>query len=257
MRIRFVEGDYLKIFPLPMLSPGNPLTELPPSMVLIMESAAMQRFGTTDVVGRSLIIAQRLEVTIGGVVQTMTRPSHVDSVLGGTDLIVPMRVMDELSLWTAGGEPPDNWHDQSYRIYVRFSSAHPLEIARYNERLRRFSESNVPVRYYLSGPHNPIFSFRPIEENAPSHLKLALGDVSVTKLLVFAGFLVLFVASLNYSNLVIAQLTQRSQAGRYRRTMRATAFRCPRSFLRRGVLTRSSSMKQPRRGSVGPGRSRP
>jgi putative ABC transport system permease protein len=209
MRVRFVEGDFLQIFPLPLLSPGNRLSALGPNTALIMESAALARFGTTEVQGRRLVIGQRLELTIGGVVRTMTRPNHLQSITGdGTDLIAPMRVFEQLA--SVGTDRTENWHDRSYQTYVKFAADAPLDMQEYGQRLIRFSERYVPITYYTSGPHHTIFSFHPLEENGPSLFKLVFGDVDVTRLLIFAGFLVLLVACLNYSNLVIAQLTQRS-----------------------------------------------
>ncbi len=207
MHITFVEGDFLQIFPLPLVSPGNRVSELPPNTALIKESAALARFGTTEVVGRRLVVGQRLELTIGGVIRTMTRPSHLHSILPGSDLIAPMRVFEELT--SAGAEQSENWHDRAHRTYVKFAAGSPVNIAEYGPRLSSFSERFVPVTYYTSGPHHTIFSFRPLEESGPSYFKLMFGDIGVTGLLIFVGFLVLLVASLNYSNLVIAQLTQR------------------------------------------------
>jgi putative ABC transport system permease protein len=51
---------------------------------------------------------------------------------------------------------------------------------------------------------------RSLEESGSSGFMLLFGDIDVKKLLVFAGFLVLFVGCLNYSNFVIAQLVHRS-----------------------------------------------
>src|SRR5688500_14474478 len=58
MRVTFVEGDFLEIFPLPLVAPPSGAPGLSPNTALITQSAALERFGTTDVVGRSLVIGQ-------------------------------------------------------------------------------------------------------------------------------------------------------------------------------------------------------
>jgi putative ABC transport system permease protein len=210
MRITFVEGDFLEIFPLELVAPSRRPAALPPNTALIMEAAALERFGTTDVVGRSLVIGQREEVTIGGVVRTLARPSHLVSILPGsrTELIAPMRVAEQLRGFEAG--QPENWNDKSFRTYVKVARGASVDSREFGARLVRFSERHVPPTYYATGPYLTIFSLHPLEESGRNGFMLLLGDLDVAKLLVFTGFLVLFVGCLNYSNLVVAQLTHRS-----------------------------------------------
>lgn len=210
MRVTFVEGDYLRIFPLPLVSSDRPLAELSPGSALIMERAALARFGTTDVVGRQIVIAQRHELSIVGVVSTMDRPSHLQSNMPGADdadLVAPMRVSDALS--GVDASPGENWHDTSHRTYVKLAAGVSLDPRDYAQRLAELSERHVPIKYYTTGPHRTVFSLHPLTETGTSYLRFVFADIGVTALLTFAGFLVLLVACLNYSNLVIAQLTDR------------------------------------------------
>jgi putative ABC transport system permease protein len=210
MRITFVEGDFLQIFPLQLVATSSASPALAPSTALIMESAALERFGTTDVVGRSLVIGQRVEVTIGGVVRATPRPSHLSSILPGSraELIAPMSAFEQLR--GIGATQPQNWNDKGYRTYVKVARGTRVGSAEFAQRFVRFSERYVPPTFYSTGPHLTMFSLHPLDENGPSYLKLLFGAVDVRDVLVFTGFLVLLIACLNYSNLVIAQLTQRS-----------------------------------------------
>lgn len=210
LRIKFIGGDFLHLFPLALVEPGGVATQLPPNTVLIDEAVALARFGTTDVVGRRLVVARKVELTVHGVIKTTERPTHLDAVHAGTvnpDLIAPLEVAERIV--GAGNEDLERWNSKSYALYVKFAAGLPLDVAALNRRLVQFSEEFVEPNYYRTGPHLTTFSFHPLREYGISMLRILFGSADAARLIYFAGFLVLFIACLNYSNLVIAQLTQR------------------------------------------------
>ena len=211
MTLLFVNDDYLRTFSLPRIdTAGTGADALAPNTALITEAAALARFGTTNVVGRNMIIGQRHEISIAGVLDIDERPSHLRSILPGgrPDLIVPLGVLDSLLGTTTA--PPENWNDRNFRSYVKLNGNASLQPASYASRLADFSERNVPTAFYASGPHKTLFALQPLSDTAPSFLRPLFGNVSITNVITTLGFLVLLIACLNYSNIVIAQVTRRS-----------------------------------------------
>ncbi len=64
--VRYVETGFFDIFPLPMLNGIGQGTNLPPNSAVITEDAALRQFGTTDVVGRRLILNNQSDIAIVG-----------------------------------------------------------------------------------------------------------------------------------------------------------------------------------------------
>jgi putative ABC transport system permease protein len=210
---RYVEPRFLDIFPIPTqhgLATGE---ELPPNSALITQEAAIRVFGRTDVVGERLLLNNRSDIVIAGVTAKQENPSHLQSSipLFQTDIFVPMDISDNIRRErraAAGADPnADNWGNQSDYVYIEFPEDMDVNIAQFNQRLDEFVKATLPEERseFMS------YELQPINQLVTSQIAFVTGGFDITDVLVVAGALVLLIGCLNYSNLVIAQLSLRSQ----------------------------------------------
>ncbi|PHS16289.1 MAG: hypothetical protein COA78_04090 [Blastopirellula sp.] len=213
MGIRFVENGFLNIFPLEMLSGALNSSNLQPNTALISENAARKTFGTIDVIGQNLLLANQFDVTIVGVIRKFEKPSHIESAFEAlsSDLIVPIEVHDRIMgprrTAAYGNSNADDWNNILYYTYLQFPPGDNINEEAFQNRLDNFTERVVPKNpdYTLS------YSIQPLNKLTVSLVNSVFGSIDVSSIISAAGYLILLVACLNYSNLTIAQLSIRSQ----------------------------------------------
>ena len=210
---RYVEDRFFDIFPLDTLSGIEAGEALPPNSVMITEEAARRIFGRTDVVGERMLIANQADVVIAAVAKTSEFPSHLNSAipLFNSELFVPMDIQEQA--WRqrridAGLNPAvDNWGNQSDYVYIEIPEDMDFDLESFHRQLDDFVKSNIPEERAEFMTYELI----PVNELMMATLSFVTGGVSIVKVLIVAGTLVLMIGCLNYSNLVIAQLSLRSQ----------------------------------------------
>jgi len=211
--VRYVDAEFFDIFPIPLLHGTASSASLPPNSMLITRDAAMRRFGSTDVVGQIATLNNQHVVSIAGVVDEFDFPTHLDSSipLFRTDIFVPSEVYDILfeTGATAGSLDPltDQWDNQSYYVYLQFPKGTLVNTAQFDERLQEFVTTTIPP------PHSDVMTYglQPVNRLITSMLAIFTQGFNIVSILQVAGALVLLIGCLNYSNLVIAQLSLRSQ----------------------------------------------
>lgn len=210
---KYVEPRFFDIFPLETLHGLAQGEELPPNSVLLSEEAALRLFGRTDVVGERMLIENKHDVAIAGVTKKLDFPSHLESSIAffHTDLYVPIAIPDQEvreARIAAGADPDaDRWGNMSDFVQLKFPPGMEVDVDEFNQRLDDF------VKAYLPEDQVEIQTFEllPIQDLVPTQLAFVTSGINITDILVIAGALVLLIGCLNYSNLVIAQLSLRSQ----------------------------------------------
>lgn len=210
---RYVEDRFFDIFPLETLSGLAPGEALPPNSVMITEEAAMRIFRRTDVVGERMLISNRDDVVIAAVAKTAEHPSHLNSAvtLFNTELFIPMDIQDQAqrNRRIAAGLNPDvdNWGNQSDYVYLEIPEDMDFDLDAFNLQLDEFVKSNIPA----DRAEFMTYKLIPVNELMMATLSFVTSGFSIVNVLIIAGALVLMIGCLNYSNLVIAQLSLRSQ----------------------------------------------
>lgn len=210
---RYVEPRFFDIFPVPTQHGLATGAELPPNSALITEEAAIRVFGRTDVVGERLLLNNRSDIVIAGVAAKQEYPTHLQSSipLFQTDIFIPMEVSENIRRErriAAGADPDaDNWGNQSDYVYIEFPEDMDVDVVDFNQRLDEFVKATLPAdrSEFMS------YELQPINQLVTSQIAFVTGGFNITDILVVAGALVLLIGCLNYSNLVIAQLSLRSQ----------------------------------------------
>lgn len=213
LSVRYVEPRFFDIFPLETLTGLAAGEELPPNSVMITEDAALRVFGRTDVIGERMLITNRFDVAVAAVAKTPDFPTHLISqiALFDTEIFAPMQLQETLQrelITASGGDPDaDRWGNQSGYVYLEIPESLPFDVAEFNQKLDNFVRTTVPEEQGEFMSYNIL----PVNQLLTTQFAFLTGGFDLTDVLIVAGALVLMIGCLNYSNLVIAQLSLRSQ----------------------------------------------
>jgi putative ABC transport system permease protein len=218
-QIEFAEPDFLDIFQLPFVIKiaGNPLAR--PHSAVIRQAVAEQLFGDKNPLGQTILINNKIDVTVTGVIGELPSPTHlVQSYTGKPfDLIVNADVFDEMSAFGGGNTDAaktaaqaETWNSIYCFTYVLLPADGSLTFDRLNAQLATFGDRHMPP-----AQGRAQFAAHPVSELMVSLLDSfvlqgAVG-LSATVILLFLGGLVLATACLNYANLAIAQAAGRAK----------------------------------------------
>lgn len=210
---KFVEDRFFDIFPLETVYGLETGQDLPPNSAMLTEDGAMMIFGRTDVIGERFIVENEYDVVVAGVARKPDFPSHLSAGVAffQTDLFIPMDLQDQsvrASIIANGGDPDeDRWGNQSDFVHLEIPEDLPFNIDEFNQRLDEFVKSTLPEERIAI----QTYELLPINELVPTQMAFVTGGFDLPNILIAAGALVLLIGCLNYSNLVIAQLSLRSQ----------------------------------------------
>jgi len=210
---KFVEDRFFDIFPVPMLHGMQAGEDLPPNSVMLTEAGARKLFGRTDVVGERFMIENRWDVVVAGVSQTLDFPSHLETPVSlfNTEVFIPMALQEQSNREAridAGADPDaDRWGNQSNFVYLEIPEDLAFDEDEFNQRLDDFVQTYMPEER----AEIQSFDILPVRDLISTQLAFITGGFDLPDILVVAGALVLLIGCLNYSNLVIAQLSLRSQ----------------------------------------------
>ena len=210
---RYVEERFFDIFPVEFLFGLETGQALPPNTGVITEQAAMRLYGRLDVVGERLLIDNEHDIAIAAVVKRLESPSHLNSgvPLFSSDFFFPMEIRDNANRRrriAAGVDPDaDQWANQSNYVYIEIPEDMDFDQESFHQELNEFVQATLPEDLRDSQTYELI----PVNQLVMSTLSFVTAGFSITTVLIVAGVLVLLIGCLNYSNLVIAQLSLRSQ----------------------------------------------
>ena len=212
-----IDPEFLRIFDLDFKA-GDPATAVSSEhSAILTERAAERLFGTTQVLGRRILLQTRVEVTITGVIARIPEPSHMGDDPGVSlrfDVLVPMRLLKELHTVGGIGVLVDGdspvWANDIFYTYVLFpadGSFTPQELISQFPAFaeRRANRPEIPIK--------SVFGAVPV-----SGLQLAYWDalaggngVSVATMIFVLDALILAIACVNYANLAVAVATTRAK----------------------------------------------
>lgn len=195
----YIDESFSRIFKFPLRHGDPDRAFSQPRSVILTSEAAQLLFGDADPVGTVLRIGGT-DVTVSGVLAPLVPPSTFSSTPGNhIDLLASRDLRDQLAPLTA---EPEAWDE--YLGYTMVLLPERQSPDRLRARLADFGTRHVKrlQRSYK-------FDLLPLTDVRESLLDNYLGadktGLSVPQLLVILGGLVLFVASLNYANMVAAK----------------------------------------------------
>jgi putative ABC transport system permease protein len=227
VQARYVDAEFLKLFPLVFVD-GNISGALAnPNDALITDTAAIRMFGTTQAVGRTVLMDGRDALTITGVFSLPIKPSHLVSKEGPRSMDIEMLIsMDTLLAVTERNSGPQavarlrSWRASTWTTtYIRLSANGAVALADVVGRLERLAKNNGGTSRDMLGTMSLPEYRKEIFQSASIIRATSLDWSTVT--LLFAGLIVL-VSCLNYANLSIAIATAHAKELGVRRVLGAT-----------------------------------
>ena len=250
-RTSFGDPDFLKIFRLPFVHGDSRNALRPPLGVIVTNETAVKLFGRSDVVGRTLLLENALNVSITGVVGRIPRPSQfADTVFKqGFDAIVSFDTAAALyrsqgiEPWT---ELPDTafWRSFAQATYVLLPSDGKFALSDLKRGLEKFGERHIPEaqREESNSRFGPI-PMKDVSLTALDSGFFGSTGLSIAWLLPLLGSVVLLVATFNYANLAIAQALRRAKEIGMRRVLGASRVQvATQYFFEAALLTAAAFM---------------
>lgn len=213
---------------------GNPATALDaPFTVVLDDETALRLFGTIDVLGEQLHIANQAIFTVTGVVQRMPYQSHL-----GFDMILPFQNISDV-------EPPsarenvlnalnNNWVASYTPTYVLLKEGTSPEStdALFAAVIKKHGRAEYAGKQIFS-----LFPVRDIYQHSPVSGELsAAADPTYLNIFGIVGFLILLIAVINFVNLSTAVYIDRSKEVAVRKALGATRSTLVGQFLSETML---------------------
>jgi len=203
-KTRFVDAAFFDFFHLPLLS-GNPASVLSQSNhVVLSQSMATKLFGAEDPVGKVVTLHGKDQFVVSGIARDMptnTSLSPIDIFLPLTFIAGPYR--DRQNIATGGDAKKGNTIDEQYGsfdygVYVRLAGGSDVKAVQ---------DQVTKVYLDLGGPgvSGNLFVLQPLKN---MHLIDEYGGKSMLHLVnafSWIGFLIVFIACINYVNLSTAR----------------------------------------------------
>lgn len=227
LAVAAVDPDFLRIFDLPFLA-GSPATALSAAhSAVLTRNAARRLFGTTQVVGRHLLLQNQVDLTVTAVIGAVPQPSHMgesaDHLLR-FEMLVPMNLLRDFRAITIAGfaasADDPQWGNDVDLTYALLPANGSLTPAAFIEGLKGFAARHGQ-RAGVTLVHSAI---------RLSRIGLAVyegvlgGQVSLSLTTGLFGLdtLILLIACLNYANLTVAVSVTRAREIGLKRVVGAT-----------------------------------
>ena len=226
------EPEFLEIFDLPFLS-GDVNSSLDqPSSVVLTQEIATQLFGDQDPMGQPVIIAGIVDATVTGIVARVPDPSHLGEAESSPlsfDIIASWDTWEAIQRVRGRSWPlPEDWALINTITYALLPTDGSLTVNSFTTQLETFAERHIP-------PENVPFatleiSAIPVVNVMTSYLNgLVLGGamldggaITVPRLLLLLGGLILGIACLNFANLATTRAAGRAREIGMRKTVGAS-----------------------------------
>lgn len=237
----FVDGPFFDTIPLPLLV-GNPTQALAqPGTAVFTEREAIKRFGTADIVGRTVSLnsnGRTGDYRVTGILKDLPKNSHLAiNLLVRTDF--PTLYTDTPAFLT-------NWGWNGGWVYVKLRPG--ADVNAINRELGNWARRNIP-KGEGGGPQMADERSFALVAAPDVHLGQARGGAmtppndagTITTFSVIA-LLILAMASINFTNLATARASQRAREVALRKVLGANRAQLIGQFLGESVLLAALAM---------------
>lgn len=234
-RVAFADANLFKVFTLPMIS-GNSASALAgPNSVVLTESTAKKYFNSTDVVGKTLLLNDKDNVKVTGVIKDVPKNSHFNF-----DLFISMSSYPD--------SRSDAWLRSDYNTYVLLkdaADAKKLE-AGFPAFLQKFSGSQMQAELgmdYAAFEKSGSFFRLDLTPLTDIHLNSnRTGELAFNSTMRYVyifsaiAIFILLVACVNFMNLSTARSSNRAREVGVRKVLGSSRWYLIAQFLSESVL---------------------
>ncbi|PHN01956.1 ABC transporter permease [Flavilitoribacter nigricans] len=200
--VAFVDSNFLNVFALPFLHGNRQDAFQHPESAVISETTARRFFGQTDVIGKTLVLNDEVNLNITGVYPELSGKTHLDY-----DIFI--RSTSQQMSWLA----------YRYETYVK--TVPNTQLAGLEEQvtehlkpilLQEFQRAN----FEITANDLPLWKLQPLHDihlysRNMGAIRPARGNIHYLYIFGFIGLLVLIMAAINYINLSTARAGNRAQ----------------------------------------------
>lgn len=236
----FTDDDFLKVVSLPLIA-GTTLTQ--PQTAVITRSEAIQRYGTDQVVGRTLTVISRgikRDFKINGVIKDVPRNSSMK-------LNAIMR-LDYVAFNATGPQFLTCWGCQSGYVYLKLRPGSDVKAMQAQE--PAWEKRNIPddptvgIKYNQGTDSDWHFvNIRDVHLGKAQDSPLTPGnDVRTITTFAIIAVLILGMAVVNFTNLATARASQRAREVALRKVLGATRRQLIVQFVAESILISAVAM---------------
>lgn len=173
-----------------------------PTSIILTESLALKMFNKTDVVGETILLVNRITMTIKAIIADPPNNQHF-----AYDFICPSKLRPQFK------QDLVDWASNNYTTYLLLKKGYDYKVV--EDKMLAYEETVKKVYQNLGLPFYPQFSLQPVKDiHLYSNMYEEMGENSSIEYIYFfllLGFIIIFLASVNYINLATAQSGSRSK----------------------------------------------
>ena len=232
-----IDPEFLRIFDFDFRV-GNPAAAVTSAHSAILTQHTAERlFGNGQALGRRILLQNRTEVTVTGVIANVPQPSHMGEIESNTlafDILVPMQLVREVRMTAGFGVPmnPDDtdWSGSWYRTYMLFPANGSFTPRELIEQLPAFADRRANGR---GSQLISVMGAVPVSRVLLARDEAVYGGgvLSIPTMIFSLDLLILAIACINYANLAVAIATTRMKELGVRKVLGATRLHLMRQCL--------------------------
>jgi putative ABC transport system permease protein len=235
VKVAFADSSLFEVFTLPMIS-GDPKTALrDPRSLVITERMANKYFGRSDVTGENLLINDKENYKITGVIKDIPEQSHFNF-----DFFVPMTENES--------SRSDNWLSENFNTYILLKKdADPKKLVpEFNKMINRYvapelkSILNLSIDDLEKGGGFVRCSLIPLEDIHLHSNKIGElspnGNIQFIYIFSAIALLILLIACVNFMNLSTARASSRAKEVGVRKVLGSLRKNLIQQFITESVL---------------------
>lgn len=226
--IDMVGVDFLQMFDFPLIAGSLEGVLDSPEDIVLTESEAIRRLGTTDVIGKTIqyeLRGKNIEFVVSGLVNDVPDNSSLEFVALISDTN-KKKLVHEQSL--------TSWFNFSTELYVLLNEEN--NVSALEEKFTGMVKTGMGEDYeegtfivYLQ-PLTDMYFNKQIAGDTPT------GDINTVRILGLVGFVILLLAGINFVNLSVGQSMSRAKEVGVRKVMGAFKRQLTYQFLTESVL---------------------
>ncbi|MCE7991826.1 MAG: FtsX-like permease family protein [Roseivirga sp.] len=226
--IDMVGSDFLRMFDFPLIAGSLEGVLDSPADIVLTKSEAIRRLGTTDVIGKSIeydIRGENAEFVVSGLVNDPPVNSSLEFVALISD-VNKKRFVNEQSL--------TSWYTFSTELYVLLNERN--DVSGLEEKFTGMVETGLGEDYEEGTYTVHLQPLTDMHFNQQIDGDTPVGDINTVRILGLIGFVILFLAGINFVNLSVGQSMTRAKEVGVRKVMGAFKKQLTIQFLTESLL---------------------
>ena len=230
------EPAVFRIFSIPVLA-GNPETALErPFCIMLSDRAAQQYFGTTDIIGKRMLVDNALDVEVTGVFESFPDQSHWHP-----EFLISFSTMNDDNIY--GRERLEtNWGNNSFATYILVNDE--FDSKKTEAAFPAFIDRHMGPAEGSGAPNPSTWTtlfLQPLTDiHLYSHLDSEIeanGNINNVYMMSAIGLFIILIACFNFINLSTARATKRAKEVGMRKVAGAYKHQLVAQFLSESMLT--------------------